>query len=141
MLGLSNPTTVNKIAKVMEVSHMTIRRDLMVLKKSNMVDIFHGGVILRKGAKKSKQNPYSLSYANKQMNIQKKNIAVKATSYVNSRDTIIIDTGSTIEYFARSLPDGLTMTVICFTLNSLLHISKLKKANIIFPGGYFHENT
>lgn len=140
MLGLSNPTTVNKIARVMEVSHMTVRRDLELLKNNNMVDIFHGGVVLKEGIK-SKQNPYSLSYANKQMNTEKKNIAVKATSYINSGDTIILDTGSTIEYFARSLPDGLTMTVICFTLNSLLHISKLKKANIIFPGGYFHENT
>jgi len=141
MLGLSNPTTVNKIAKVMEVSHMTVRRDLEVLKNNNIVDIFHGGVVLKEGAKKSKQNPYSLSYANKQMNVEKKNIAVKASSYVNSKDTIIIDTGSTIEYFARSLPEGLSMTVICFTINSLLHISKLKKAKIIFPGGYFHENT
>jgi len=123
------------------VSHMTIRRDLEVLKKSNKVDIFHGGVILREGVKKSKQNPYSLAYANKQMNAEKKNIAVKASSYVNSMDTIILDTGSTIEYFARSLPEGLSMTVICFTINSLLHISKLKKAKIIFPGGYFHENT
>jgi len=141
MLGLSNPTTVNKIASVMEVSHMTIRRDLEVLKDKNMVDIFHGGVVLKEGIRKNKHNPYSLSYANKQMNAEKKNIAVKATSYVNSKDTIIIDTGSTIEYFARSLPEGLSMTVICFTINSLLHISKLKKAKIIFPGGYFHENT
>ena len=141
MLGLSNPTTVNKIASVMEVSHMTIRRDLEVLKDKNMVDIFHGGVVLKEGIRKNKHNPYSLSYANKQMNAEKKNIAVKATSYVNSKDTIIIDTGSTIEYFARSLPEGLSMTVICFTINSLLHISKLKKTKIIFPGGYFHENT
>ena len=141
MLGLSNPTTVNKIANVMEVSHMTVRRDLEVLKNNNIVDIFHGGVVLKEGAKKSRQNPYSLSYANKQMNTEKKNIAVKATSYVNSGDTIILDTGSTLEYFARSLPEGLSMTAICFTINSLLHISKLKKANIIFPGGYFHENT
>lgn len=141
MLRLSNPTTVNNLASVMDVSHMTIRRDLEVLKKRNLVTIFHGGVIIKDDNKRAKQYPYSLSYANKQMNQEKKHIAAKAAALIGSEDTIILDTGSTIEFFARSLPDGLSMTVICFTLNSLVHISKLEKADIIFPGGYFHGNT
>ena len=125
----------------MDVSHMTIRRDLEVLKEHNLVDIFHGGVILKDDSKQAKQHPYSLSYANTQMNQEKKHIAVKAAAFIKSQDTIILDTGSTIEFFARSLPDDLPMTVICFTLNSLVHVSKLEKTDIIFPGGYFHENT
>jgi len=141
MLQLSNPTTVNNLSSVMDVSHMTIRRDLDLLKERNLVDIFHGGVILKDNKKWKRQHPYSLSYANKQMNQEKKNIAAKAAAFVESEDIIIIDTGSTIEYFARSLPECIPITVICFTLNSLIHVSKLKNANIIFPGGYFHENT
>ena len=141
MLRLSNPTTVNNLASVLGVSHMTIRRDLDLLKERNLVDIFHGGVILRDDNKRSKQHPYSLSFANKQMNREKKHIAAKAAALIGSGDTISLDTGSTIEYFARSLPDCIPITVICFTLNSLVHISKLEKADIIFPGGYFHENT
>ncbi len=141
MLRLSNPTTVNNLSSVMDVSHMTIRRDLEVLKERNLVNIFHGGVVLKDDNKRAKQHPYSLSYANKQMNQEKKHIAVKAAVFVKKDDIIILDTGSTIEFFARSLPDGLFITVICFTLNSLVHISKLENADIIFPGGYFHENT
>lgn len=141
MLRLSNPTTVNNLSSVMDVSHMTIRRDLEVLKGRNIVDIFHGGVVLNDDNKQSRQYPYSLSYANKQMNQEKKHIAVKAAAFVKSKDAIILDTGSTIEFFARSLPDDLPMTIICFTLNSLVHISRMGKANIIVPGGYFHENT
>ena len=140
MLRLSNPTTVNNLASVMDVSHMTIRRDVEVLKKRDLVDIFHGGVILRDN-KQRRQDPYSLSFANKQMNQEKKNIATKAAALIKSGDIISLDTGSTMEYFARSLPDYINMTVICFTLNSLVHVSKLEKTNIIFPGGYFHENT
>ncbi|MEA1911216.1 MAG: DeoR/GlpR family DNA-binding transcription regulator [Spirochaetota bacterium] len=139
MLRLSNPTTVNKLSSIMEVSHMTIRRDLEMLKERKLVDIFHGGVVLKN--KKERQHPYSLSFANKQMNQEKKQIAVKASTYINNDDTIIMDTGSTIEYLARSLPDCFPITVICFTLNSLVHVSKMNQAEIIFPGGYFHENT
>jgi DeoR family deoxyribose operon repressor len=141
MLRLSNPTTVNNLATVMDVSHMTIRRDLELLKERKLVDIFHGGVILKNNPKKTEINLYSLSIANKLMNCQKKHIAVKATSYIESGDKIILDTGSTIEYFARSLPDYIPLTITCFTLNCLLHVSKLKEADIIFPGGYFHKNT
>ncbi len=141
MLKLLNPATVNNLASAMEVSHMTIRRDLELLKKRKLVEIFHGGVVLRNDRIKENQHPYSLSYANKQMNPEKKHIAVKAASLVNNNDTIIIDTGSTTEYLARSLPDGLAISVICFTLNTLIPISKLEKANIIFPGGYCHKNT
>lgn len=141
MLQLANPTTVNKLSSIMDVSHMTIRRDLETLKDRNMVDIFHGGVVLKESNKRNKQHPYSLSYANKQMNQEKKHIAVKASAYIKDNDTIIIDTGSTMEYFARSLPDYLSITIICFTLNSLVYVSKIKNADIIFPGGYFHENT
>lgn len=141
MLRLANPTTVNKLSSVMDVSHMTIRRDLEILKDRNLVDIFHGGVILKEDNKQIKQHPYSLSYANKQMNQEKKDIAVKASAFIKSNDTIIMDTGSTIEYFARALPDCFPYTIICFTLNSLVHVSKMDQAEIIFPGGYFHENT
>ena len=141
MLYLANPTTVNTISSLMDVSHMTIRRDLEVLKERNIVDIFHGGVVLKEDKKGRKQNPYSLSYANKQMNQEKKHIAVKASTFIKSDDTIIMDTGSTMEYLARSLPDCFPITVICFTLNNLVHVSKMEQAEIIFPGGYFHKNT
>jgi DeoR family transcriptional regulator, deoxyribose operon repressor len=141
MLRLANPTTVNKLSSVMDVSHMTIRRDLEMLKDRNLVDIFHGGVILKEDARQAKQHPYSLSFANKQMNQEKKHIAVKASAIIKSEDTIILDTGSTMEYFARALPDYFPFTILCFTLNSLVYVSKMDKAKIIFPGGYFHENT
>ena len=141
MLRLSNPTTVNNLSSVMDVSHMTIRRDLEMLKERNLVDIFHGGAVLIDDNKQAKQHPYSLSYANTQMNQEKKHIAVKASAFVKSSDTIILDTGSTIEYLARSLPDCFPITIICFTLNSLVHVSKMEQAEIIFSGGYFHENT
>ncbi|MCK5671997.1 MAG: DeoR/GlpR transcriptional regulator [Spirochaetales bacterium] len=141
MLRLANPTTVNKLSSVMDVSHMTIRRDLEMLKDRNLVDIFHGGVILKEDSKQEKQHPYSLSYANKQMNQEKKHIAIKASAFIMSEETIILDTGSTMEYFARALPDCFHLTVLCFTLNSLVHVSKMEKTDIIFPGGYFHENT
>ena len=139
MLRLSNPTTVNNLSSMMEVSHMTIRRDLELLKDRNIVDIFHGGVVLK--IENQSQNPYSLSFANKQMNKEKKLIAVKASAYIKKNDTIILDTGSTMEFFSRALPDCFPFTIICFTLNSLVHVSKMDQAEIIFPGGYFHGNT
>ena len=140
-IRLSNPTTINTIASILDVSHMTIRRDLEILKERNLVDIFHGGVVLKEDNKRRKQHPYSLSYANKQMNQEKKHIALKASTYIKSNDTFVVDCGSTMEYLASSLPECFPITVICFTLNSLVHVSKMKQIEIIFLGGYFHENT
>lgn len=141
ILKLSNPATVNKLAQLLEVSHMTIRRDIEILEKENKVEVFHGGIMLLNRGKGDEWKEYSLANATTVMCEEKKRIGMKAALLLQDNDSIILDTGSTTEFISRSINPDLSLSIICFTLNALINVSKLKKSKIIFPGGYFHKNT
>ncbi len=141
ILKLSNPATVNKLAQLLEVSHMTIRRDIEILEKENKVEVFHGGIMLLDSKKMSDWKEYSLADATTVMCEEKKRIGLKAALMLKENDSIILDTGSTAEFIARAINQNMPLTITCFTLNTLMNVSKLKEGNIIFPGGYFHKNT
>lgn len=141
ILKLSNPATVNKLARTLEVSHMTVRRDIEILERENKIEVFHGGVMLIDTEKNNRLKEYSLADATSVMCEEKKKIGLKAATLIEDNSSIILDTGSTTEFIARSISENLSFTIICFTLNALINVSKLNKAKIIFPGGYFHKNT
>ncbi len=72
---------------------------------------------------------------------EKIKISRKAASLVEPNDIIIIDTGSTPENLPKFIPENMPITIICYTLNILLNIYENKNWRLIFPGGYFHEDT
>ncbi len=141
ILKLTNPATINKLARMLGVSHMTIRRDIEILEGEQKVEVFHGGVMLLNTGGSEYLREYSLADATSSMREEKKRIGLKAASLVENDMSIILDTGSTTELVARSLSEDLSITVLCFTINTLINVSKLKNARIIFPGGYLHKNT
>ncbi|RKX94073.1 MAG: DeoR/GlpR transcriptional regulator [Spirochaetes bacterium] len=141
ILKLSNPATVNKLAQLIEVSHMTIRRDIEILEREKKVEVFHGGIMLPDSQRRENWKEYTLADATSIMCEEKKRIGLKAALMLKNNDSLILDTGSTTEYISQSLNPEYSLSIVCFTLNTLIHVSKLKKSKIIFPGGYFHRNT
>jgi len=140
-LKSTNPATINKLALELNVSHMTIRRDLEILRHKHKVEIFHGGVLLPGSNRSEDLKKYSLADATSVMKEEKTHIGLKAASFIKDNMAIILDTGSTTELISRSLSPDIPCTVICFTLNVLINVSKLPKVRIILPGGNFHRNT
>ncbi|MBA7545523.1 Deoxyribose operon repressor [subsurface metagenome] len=72
---------------------------------------------------------------------EKIKISRKAASLVDPNDVIIIDTGSTTENLPKFIPENMPLTVICYTLNILFNVYENKNWKLVFPGGYFHNNT
>lgn len=137
ILKLSNPATVNKLAQLLEVSHMTIRRDIEILEKENKVEVFHGGIMLLNRGKGDEWKEYSLANATTVMCEEKKRIGMKAALLLQDNDSIILDTGSTTEFISRSINPDLSLSIICFTLNALINVSKLKKVKLFSPADTF----
>jgi hypothetical protein len=54
---------------------------------------------------------------------------------------VIVDSGSTTESLVNAIPDGLPLTLICFSLNILVAAHRNKECRIVFAGGELHENT
>ncbi len=142
ILKMNNASTVQELAGELDVSHMTIRRDLEVLSGQNMVRIIHGGAVLIPESFEDKgESSYSLLTAGAVKTEEKRRIGKKAAGLIGEGDIIIIDSGSTTEYLARFLPDDLNLTVLCFAMNILKEIAGKRDIKIIFSGGVFHENT
>ena len=72
---------------------------------------------------------------------EKIKISRKAASLVEPNDIIVIDTGSTTENLPKFILENISLTVICYTLNNLFNIYENENWKLVFPGGYFHNNT
>jgi DeoR family deoxyribose operon repressor len=121
---------------------MTVRRDLSILERQNLVKTLHGSAVFNPGGSVSTgEIEYSLTAAESKHADEKRRIGQAAASFIKQDEVVIVDTGTTTKYIAKYLPVGFHYTVICYNLNILLEATKLKGVEVVFAGGYYHENT
>jgi len=141
-LSIDGFSSIKELSKKLEVSEMTIRRDLLELSKSNIVTLIPGGAILKKNLPMDKdEEKYLIQAAESLMLEEKIKISRKAASLIEPNDVIVIDTGSTTENLPKFIPENMPLTVICYALNVLFNVYENKNWKLIFPGGYFHGDT
>ncbi len=141
VLRFENGATISDLATRLGVSAMTVRRDLTVLEQQNLVRLLHGSVIFNPGGGYDGKPEYSLSAAESRYAEEKRRIGRAAAALIGPEDVVLIDTGTTTRQIASFLPIGMHYTVICYNLNILLEATQLKGVEILFAGGYYHENT
>lgn len=142
ILKEKNGATVRELAELFQVSEMTIRRDLTVLKSNNIVNNVYGATIYNPNQiTNNLDNPYSLSNAKTSKDNEKTKIGAYAAKLIQDDDVVIIDTGSTTEKLAQYIPSSLNATVLCYNINILNYLCHHPNLKLIFAGGYFHPNT
>ena len=132
-------SSIHELAGRLEVSEMTIRRDLELLARNNVVRLVHAGAVLVSPDASAPR--YSLSEAGSHMAEEKRQIGRRAAALIQPQDVVIVDSGSTTESLVNAIPDGLPLTLICFSLNVLVAAHRNKECRIVFAGGVLHENT
>ncbi len=140
-LDIHQSATIRELAEFLRVSVMTVRRDVDALAKNEPVKVVHGVVLNNQSKSDSFESKYYLLEACNYNIDLKTSIAKKAVTLLKPNDVIFISYGSTTEIFAKAIPHDLPLTVITNALNILMEIRKKEKCNIIFPGGFFHEET
>ena len=141
-LSLRGLVNIKELSDKLEVSEMTIRRDLDLLAKENIAQIIHGGAILKKSiSTENEKDAYLITKEESQMIREKMKICQMAASLIEPNDIIIIDTGTTTEHLPKFIPPSIPLTIICFALNILFGLYENKNFKIIMTGGYFHDNT
>jgi DeoR family deoxyribose operon repressor len=139
ILQVQNAATLAELAERLSVSEMTIRRDLNLLAQDNIVKVLHSGAVLNPGIVGSSR--YSLTEAGARRREQKMAIGAKAATLLEEGDIIIIDGGSTTEYLAKSIPNTLRLSVLCWALNILVEVQRRESCSLVFAGGRLHENS
>ena len=137
MVNTQGIITVNEIINKLNVSDMTIRRDLDELDKAGKVVRIHGG---------AQSISYSinqeLSHSEKQtLQIEEKRKIVElASTYINDGDTIFLGPGTTIELLAHFLINK-RIRIVTNNYPAFEILKQSDSVNIILTGGDFRKNT
>lgn len=128
----SGSVQVEELAQELDVSPMTIRRDLEKLRKDGLVERCHGGAVSK----------MEINYAEKriQNRDQKEQIAKKCMEFIKAGTTVFLDAGTTTYEIARRMVDMENMTVVTNDLEIAL-LMKNSKADLILCGGYVQKST
>jgi DeoR family deoxyribose operon repressor len=141
-LRIKNVASIKELSRKLDVSEMTVRRDLSYLAQDKVVELIPGGAIFKtsSGSERADEK-YLITHEETKQTREKMRIGQKAASLIEPNDTVTLDVGSTTEYVAKFLPEQFPITILCYTLNILVEIYRKKNCTPIFAGGYFHENT
>ncbi len=139
-----NGASIKELANLLEVSEMTIRRDLAILEENHVINSVYGAAIYNP-EHELKQNENSSSYEVTEeqikQDVQKSKIGTLAASLIEPGDLIVIDTGSTTEMLANHIPDDLEATILCYNANILNSLRLKANLSLLFAGGRYHPKT
>lgn len=129
--------TVSGLSEELDVSEVTIRRDLRLLEERNLLYRTHGGanptnhlVYDRPVQEKAKQ------YAD-----QKRRIGQAAAALVEDNDFLIFASGTTVHAVSRHLRNRRNLTVVTSAMNVAMELLPLPEVEIIMLGGVVRHTS
>lgn len=125
-----------ELAKALDVSESTIRRDLAHLEREGTTQRTHGGAFY---TGPSPNLPHFEQRQTAQWN-KKRAIARRAAELVDDNDTVLLDGGSTTYELARLLV-GRPLQVVTNSLPVANLFSSTVGADLIIVGGYVHGRS
>lgn len=148
-LKMNNACSINELALKFDVSEMTIRRDLALLKSKRIIRFIHGGAAFDPVYDPTYSEEFPAMHDsdylfNQQIAKNKEDkiaIAKKAASLIEPDESVMIDSGTTMTYLCREIDNLFSFTAICWSLNVLTDLSKKPNCNLISYGGFFHSQT
>lgn len=122
-LVISNGYISNEeLAKLLDVSTQTVRRDIRKLSKSGLISRYHGGA----GRISSIMNT-DFSQRETSFTKEKSAIANEIANYIPDGSTVFVTIGTTVEFIAKALENKNNLRVIT---------NSIRVANILYP----HKN-
>lgn len=133
---------IKNLAPMLGVSEMTIRRDIKELvSRASILNI--NGLLIHPGdaAFSSLVKNYELADENLTNQEEKAAIGKFAASLIHPGESVIFDTGTTVDYIARYVSPDISFDAFCITLNTFVRMSTSSNINLALAGGYYHPNT
>lgn len=127
----SGAISLRELARQLQTSEVTVRRDLRFLESEGLLDRRHGGAVLPGGLFREPSYSEKANVAAE----EKAAIADLAVSLVSDGDALVIGAGTTTQAFARRLTRFTELTVVT---NSLLVAQVLARSGgveVVMTGG------
>ena len=128
--------SVSEMSSMLNVTPMTIRRDLRILSEKHIVQVTHGGARFCA----SKQHEPDFSVRTHEHLAEKQAIGKRvAELFIQEGDVVGIDSGSTMIEVARNLPD-VPLTVVTASLPAANVVAHNNRHQLVMLGGVLqHE--
>lgn len=124
-------------ARVLDVSPMTLRRDLAGdASAARDLALLGGHVTLA-----PRGGGYVLDREQESEAAAKRAAARHAARLVGDGDTLFIDCGTTLPYLIAALPEGIALTVVCYALNIANLACQRPRTQVVLLGGVFHPSS
>ncbi|NGM61587.1 DeoR/GlpR transcriptional regulator [Sphingobacterium sp. SGG-5] len=129
--------SVLDLCEELEVSSVTIRKDLQFLEDSGLVYRTHGGA--------TSQNPYQTDrpvFEKEKIHEEEKQLIARAASkLIVPNDSIIIGSGTTTQFLAREMSPLGDLTVVTSALNVTMELVKHPNVEVIQLGGSVRRSS
>lgn len=128
---------VSELSRELNVSTVTIRKDLKFLEDKKLLFRSHGSA--------TPQNPYiadrHVNEKEKMQVLQKQQIAMKAISLLEVNDSIILASGTTINELSAQIQPLEGLTVICSSLIASRNLNLKGEVDVIQLGGMVRRSS
>jgi DeoR/GlpR family transcriptional regulator of sugar metabolism len=127
---------VSELAKLMNVTEETIRRDLEKLEDQNLLRRSYGGAVLNEHV----SDDISFHRRSKINNDSKQRIAEKAAALIKDGDTIMVDSSTTCLTLLSAIQYKKDLTIITNSVN-IVHDFLQSPFTLISTGGKLRQNS
>lgn len=131
-----NIISISDLAKRLDCTEMTVRRNLDKLQEMNFVKREHGFAVLLKSAEAT--DYYVQIEENKK---EKEAIASVALQYLVPFSSICLDSGTTIQQMVTMIPQNMPLSVITSSLTAALTLSNNSSIQVLIPSGFLNHTN
>ncbi len=136
-LEKSGLVTVSDLAKELNVTMVTVRKDLKLLEDKGLLFRSHGSA--------TSVSPYvsdrSVQVKKLEQVEEKSRIAQKALEFLEQKDAIIIGSGTTVGVFAQVIPRNYQLTVLTAAMNVALALIDTTELELVQLGGVVRKSS
>lgn len=137
LLKTNGIVSVNDLSKMLNVSSVTIRKDLGLLEEKKLLYRAHGGAI--------QIDPYianrHVQEKEKQFPEEKKRIGCKAAELLSPNDAVIIASGTTVLALAQNIDPASRLTVLTSAMNVAMALINYDQVEVIQLGGIVRHTS
>ncbi|ASJ74411.1 DeoR/GlpR family DNA-binding transcription regulator [Granulosicoccus antarcticus] len=128
---------IRDAAEVLDVSEMTIRRDI----RDNPDKFGHLGGHIVPANKLSHRASYDLGIETDIHDQEKRQACQQCLPFAITEDIIFVDCGTTLVHLMDLLPHDLEISIVCHALNIADRAVRKSNVNLILMGGQYHSPT
>ncbi|MCK3654631.1 transcriptional regulator [Pasteurellaceae bacterium Macca] len=128
---------IRDAANILNVSEMTIRRDLNVHSGSI---VLLGGYIVN-DPQRSNDDSYQIFEQETKHIAEKMKVGELAANLVEENDVVFFDCGSTVAFIASQIDPALHFTALCCSLNTFMVLQEKPNCRVILCGGEYSRHN